>query len=66
MPKHFKDAFTKMEYHPIIIRFTSKQITDLKTMSEKRKESISSIMRKAAEREYGIFALSSDVDPSST
>jgi len=65
MPKHFSGAMTKMEYHPIIIRFTSHQISELKNISEKRKESISSIMRKAAEREIGIFALSSDVNPSS-
>jgi len=39
MPKHFSGAMTKMEYHPIIIRFTSHQISELKNISEKRKGS---------------------------
>lgn len=45
MPKHLTDRGLTVEYHPIVIRFTSEQFEALKQISARANKNISEMVR---------------------
>jgi len=58
MPKHIKKDGKTVNYHPIVIRFTTQQMDGLKLMSARAGKAVNELVRNIVEKQLELFRMS--------